>query len=72
MEKVKVGPFGNAEMEAEVSRFAPKNWLYLDFGKRQRACIDLGSGELVKGQSHKAPLIPKDEIERLVEKYKTS
>lgn len=69
METVKVGPFGNTEMQAKFNKFHAKNWLYIDFGNKSRVCVDLATGELVKGQCHKAPVIPQEEINRIVAKF---
>lgn len=68
-ETVKVGPFGAYEMSAKVNKFQAKGWLYLNFEKGGRACIDLATRALVKGQCHAMPVIPQAEIDRLVAKY---
>ena len=54
------------EMQGTARIFEPKGWLYLDFGKGSKLCIDLHSGEIIKGQSHCAPVLCPGERERLI------
>ena len=65
---VKVGR--GIEMTARAKVFAPKNWLYLNFEKGQRICLDLNTGLHIAGQSHRAPGLAPGERERLVEMFK--
>ena len=54
-----------AEMEATASVWKPRGWLYLTFGKNSKVCVDLATGEIVKGQSHCAPVFAPGELERV-------
>jgi len=66
--KVKVGR--GFEIEARANVFTPKNWLYLNFDKRSKICIDLNTGDIIKGQSHCAPVLAVGEKQRLIEMFK--
>ena len=56
-------------MEATAKVFSPKNWLYLDFGKGSKVCIDLATSEILKGQSHCAPVMAWGEVARIVKAW---
>lgn len=60
----------NATMEMQARVFSPKNWLYLQ-GQGSKICVDLGTGELVKGQCHKAPGLSKAQIAKIVADWKS-
>ena len=56
-------------MTATAKVFSPKNWLYLDFGKGSKICIDLTNVEIVKGQSHCAPVMAYGELTRIAKMF---
>ena len=60
----------NATMEVRVRVFHAKNWLYLESKQGNRICINLNTGELVKGQCYKAPGLSKAQIAKIVEDWK--
>lgn len=62
--------FGRGKMEADAKLFAPKNWIYLGFVKGGRLCFDRETLEIQKGQSHRAPVVDRDELKRIAELVK--
>lgn len=68
--KITVTSVRGFEMEAEARMFAPKNWIYVDFGKGSRVCINAATREIIKGQSHCMPVMASGEIERIVKMFK--
>lgn len=60
----------NTTLEVTAKVFHPKNWLYLTSKVGNRICLDLNSGELVKGQSHKVPGLSKEQIAKIISDWK--
>ena len=69
MKKITVTSNRGFPMEATAKVFEPKNWLYLDFGKGSKVCIDLTTLEIVKGQSHCAPVMASGELTRIAQMF---
>lgn len=69
MKQIVVISMRGAQMKATASVFEPKNWLYLNFDKNSRICIDMNTGEILKGQSHCAPVLASGEVQRLVKEF---
>ena len=60
------------EMKFDASVWAKRNWLYLNgtgIVKGSKVCIDLATGEIVKGQCHSAPVFASGEIARIAKDF---
>ena len=60
------------KMEVTPSVFHAKNWLYLKSKQGNRICIDLNTGDIVKGQCHKMPGLSKEQITKIIEDWKVT
>jgi len=70
MAKILVGH--GYEIEATCRKWSKhgKNWLYVNFDGGGKICLDLDTGEIIKRQSHCAPVLCPGERERLWAEYK--